>query len=220
MLGFQIIAPMVAWGDHWAGGKERPTSVFPSRSAILGMISAAKGLKRDDTAELQKLRVSCKLAFSMHGSPRLVEDYRTYMAARGRYVSRTEALRGNTLTVETYRWHVEQVAYRVFLVAEQEDDLRDALIRPYFGLYFGRREFPAGPLRPRILESSGLEDALDEFHLDGQGWWFDRLNSGPVQVAWEHEFPGAPPAAEVTTRRDEPLSFADRTFTERQEWRA
>jgi CRISPR system Cascade subunit CasD len=220
MLGFQIIAPMVAWGDHWAGGKERPSSVFPSRSAVLGLIGAAKGLRRSDTSELERLRETTKLAFAMHGSPRLTEDYRTYTAAKGKYASRAEAIRGNTLTVETFRWHVEQVAYRVFLASDAESDIHAALIKPHFGLYFGRREFPAGPLRPRILECSGLEDALEEFDLEGQGWWFEKLKAGPLKLAWEEGFPGAPQETDITVRRDEPLSFEDRTFMERREWRA
>ena len=46
-LLFQLYGPMAAWGEI-AVGEERPSAGHPSKSAILGLLAAAKGLRRDE----------------------------------------------------------------------------------------------------------------------------------------------------------------------------
>ena len=49
-LVFRLYGPMCSWGDI-AVGEVRPSTVHPSKSAILGLIAAALGVKRPDTAQ-------------------------------------------------------------------------------------------------------------------------------------------------------------------------
>ena len=48
-LVFRLYGPMCSWGDI-AVGEVRPSTVHPAKSAILGLIAAALGIKRPDTA--------------------------------------------------------------------------------------------------------------------------------------------------------------------------
>ena len=48
-LVFRLYGPMCSWGDI-AVGEVRPSTMHPSKSAILGLIAAALGIKRPNTA--------------------------------------------------------------------------------------------------------------------------------------------------------------------------
>ena len=50
-LVFQLQAPLAAWGDI-AVGECRPTMAYPGQSALLGLLAAALGVRRED-AEAQ-----------------------------------------------------------------------------------------------------------------------------------------------------------------------
>jgi len=54
-LVFQLYGPLASWGDI-AVGETRPSALTPSRSAILGLLAAALGLKRPDTAKSEPER--------------------------------------------------------------------------------------------------------------------------------------------------------------------
>jgi CRISPR-associated protein, Cas5e family len=56
-LVFRLYGPLASWGEPAVGG-DRPTSAYPSRSAVLGLLGAALGIKRDDEAQLLSLQQS------------------------------------------------------------------------------------------------------------------------------------------------------------------
>ncbi len=52
---------MASWGQAAVGG-DRPTGVAPSRSALLGLLGAALGIKRDEEERLRALQNSVLFA--------------------------------------------------------------------------------------------------------------------------------------------------------------
>jgi len=58
-LIFQLYGPLVAWGEQ-AVGEARNSATRPGRSALLGLLAAALGLRRDDEAGQQRLAESLK----------------------------------------------------------------------------------------------------------------------------------------------------------------
>ncbi len=50
-LIFQLHGPMASWGGD-APGEVRHTHELPSRSALLGLLAAGVGIRRDDTERL------------------------------------------------------------------------------------------------------------------------------------------------------------------------
>lgn len=74
-LIFRLHGALASWGDI-AVGDIRPSYRYPSKSAVIGLLAAALGVKRDDTDKLSEL---FKLQFSVRvdafGVP--IEDYHT-----------------------------------------------------------------------------------------------------------------------------------------------
>jgi len=74
-LIFRLHGVLASWGDI-AVGDIRPSYRYPSKSAVIGLLAAALGVKRDKTDELNEL---FKLQFSVRvddfGVP--IEDYHT-----------------------------------------------------------------------------------------------------------------------------------------------
>lgn len=159
-LAFDLAAPMGAFGSY-AGHERRGSQSMPSRSALLGLLGAALGIERSDRdgqAALRRYRVAVRLL--AQGAP--LRDYHTVQTVHER-VSRPNGRRAaieaigrdinTSVTVRDYRADV------AFIVAVWGDDapwplaqLRDALLRPVFVLYLGRKSCPlAAPLGPRIV---------------------------------------------------------------------
>src|SRR5215470_15857056 len=63
-LVFRLYGPMGSWGDI-AVGEVRPSTVHPSKSAILGLIAAALGIKRPNTTRDDTERSALEVA---HGA--------------------------------------------------------------------------------------------------------------------------------------------------------
>ena len=51
-LVFRLYGPLASWGQAAVGG-DRPTGLQPTRSAILGLLGAALGIKRDNNQDLE-----------------------------------------------------------------------------------------------------------------------------------------------------------------------
>lgn len=74
-LIFQLYGAMVSWGDI-AVGDIRPSYRQPSKSAVVGLLAAALGIKRDETLKQREL---FKLVLSMRVDSfgTTIEDYHT-----------------------------------------------------------------------------------------------------------------------------------------------
>jgi len=174
-LVFQLYGPMASWGQPAVGG-DRATHMSPTRSAILGLLGAALGIKREEADRLQALHQSVQVATKQLTPTSLLRDYHTSQvpARNNKYVYRTrknELLdepkdKLNTiLSTRDYRcdglWVVALSLTETATVTL--DALQSALIRPVFTLYLGRKSCPvSAPLRPLLVVNSELKDALDQ----------------------------------------------------------
>ena len=75
-LVFHLYGPMASWGET-AVGEFRPSSDHPSRSAILGLIAASLGVRREDAETLKSIAASYALAIAVESSGTLLRDYHT-----------------------------------------------------------------------------------------------------------------------------------------------
>ena len=75
-LLFQIYAPLVSWGEIAVGG-ERQSARHPSKSAIIGLISAALGIKRNEEERLNSLAKSIGVAVQLHSGGSVLKDFHT-----------------------------------------------------------------------------------------------------------------------------------------------
>ena len=75
-LIFQLYGPLVAWGEQ-AVGEARNSATRPGRSALLGLLAAALGLRRDDEAGQQRLAESLKFGVKTCTMGTVLKDYHT-----------------------------------------------------------------------------------------------------------------------------------------------
>lgn len=163
-LVFTLAATIASFGDV-AGHERRGSWGWPGRSAILGLLAAAHGIRRDgDFAALDALAVS--VAVFEGGQP--LRDYHTVQTVpttlARRPQSRPEALAlagkdaNTTITLRDYR---TGVLFGVAVTGEGLPALAEALRRPVFALYLGRKSCPlSAPVAPRVVEAETPEAAL------------------------------------------------------------
>ena len=75
-LLFQLYGPLSAWGDV-AVGEERPSATHPGRSAILGLLAAAKGIRRHEEEKHLAMENGYGLAVLMESPGIFLRDYHT-----------------------------------------------------------------------------------------------------------------------------------------------
>ena len=171
-LVFQLYAPLSSWGEE-AVGEVRHSASVPTRSALLGLLAAALGIRREDEAQLNNFNQHYHLAVHVLSSrERWLRDYHTVSAPREnkkyRYYTRRDELClapdevSTLISLREYRcdgyWHVAVSATPGAPYALET--LREALLEPVFPLYLGRKSCPlALPLAPRVLNGS-LKEVL------------------------------------------------------------
>lgn len=172
-LVFTLSAAIGSMGDV-AGHERRGTMLRPGRSAVLGLVAAALGLKRDDAEGLAALE-SLKLAVAVHDAGEPLRDYHTVQTIPSNVVKRPDSRRAafkaakgrenTTVTQRDYRTDP------LFAVALWGDDallarISLALAHPTFCLWLGRKSCPlSAPTAPVIVEATGPIDALTHARL-------------------------------------------------------
>lgn len=170
-LVFTLWAPMAAMGDV-AVGERRVGGNRPARSAVLGLVAAAMGIERGDEAGLSTLSNGYGMALLVERTGDLLQDYHSTQIPKPvryrRKATRREELadpeRLNTiLTLREYRtdpwssvalWARRAAPYPL-------DRLGEALERPSFTLYFGRKSCPLGlPTSPRLVDAETVAAAF------------------------------------------------------------
>lgn len=231
-LLFRLYAPLASWGET-AVGEIRPSSTHPSRSALLGMLAAAYGIKRNDEAGLAKIRESFGFAVCMHNAGGLLRDYHTIQAPGRRkgakWSTRKDELAERKLnTVLSSRDYRTEAEYTVVVWNRSEvgelsiEQLLEVLRKPRFVLYLGRKSCPLGlPLQPHLIQAETVRDALTKAD-------FGSLPFGPVfpldtqtRVVWENcSFSGFTSKSDMMEvhRRDEPVNRRTWQFVERTEY--
>jgi CRISPR system Cascade subunit CasD len=234
-LAFRLYAPMASWGEP-AVGEHRPTHGYPGRSAVLGILAAALGMRRDEEKRLTELAESYAVGVAVYSTGQLLRDYHTVQVPSARdlkdrpHDTRADELavprmRLNTvLSTRDYRQDALSIALvwpKVPAVPWALEVLRDALRSPRFSLYLGRRCCPpAISLQPQCVTAATLSEALSQaqFHPIDHLRDADRL----LRVTWEdsalieHGFAAA--AVLSAPRKDEPLSRRRWQFADRREW--
>ena len=172
-LVFTLCANLAANGEL-AGHERRGTLTWPGRSAILGLLAASLGIRRDDTAGLATLE-PLQMAVAVHDIGQPLRDYHTVQtvptAAVKRPDSRPDALcrAGKTVnTTLTQRDYRSGVLYAVAAWGLDMAPFRDALLRPVFTLYLGRKSCPlSAPPAPRLVEATDAATALASAQMPG-----------------------------------------------------
>lgn len=171
---FTLWAPLAAMGDV-AVGERRAGFDRPGRSAVLGLVAAALGLDRTDQAAHAALDRDYLMAQRVLHRGELLQDYHTVQAPpadrKARWTTRREALDqprhmlGTLLSLRDYRLSpfvdIALVPRRGPAPHFTPARIAEALRRPAFSLYFGRKACPLGlPPAPTVTEAETLAAAF------------------------------------------------------------
>lgn len=198
-LIFQLYGPMASWGDVAVGG-ERPSRNQPGRSAILGMVAAAFGVRREEEARLARISGGYRMAVLLYekGKERpaggtLLRDYHTAqvpgksgMKGHPQHTRRDELASDKIMTILSRREYRADAYYRVALKESADaphtlEEVADALAAPRFVLYLGRKSCPpALPLAPRLVEAESVREAFEKVEMPEPG-----LAGTPHSLYWE-----------------------------------
>jgi CRISPR system Cascade subunit CasD len=174
-LLFRLYGPLASWGEI-AVGESRHSAIYPGKSALLGLMAAALGIRRDEEQRQAALAAGYRFAVKVISAGHPLRDYHTAQApdSVGKFLYRTrrdelvvgkERL-GTILSSREYRCDAFSL---VAVVAEDAapyslDEIREALLKPRFHLYLGRKSCPvAAPLNPQVKDAAGFGEALDTY---------------------------------------------------------
>lgn len=247
-LTFALVAPLAAFGAI-AVGERRSGWDRPARSAVLGLLGACLGVEREDDAAQAALAGQYGLAVLCHAPGQLLADYHTAQVpptkGKRRFATRAEELAApdlNTiLSRRDYRsgaWHLAAVWARVAAPRWTLEELAEAMRRPVFVPYLGRKSCPLGlPLAPAIDdEAADAVAALLARHAAGPEAGLHQLRhtlagrqGGELVIVLDAPSPdsapgdpgyvaaGDPRCRQIELRRDQPRSRRRWQFDLREE---
>ena len=221
VLTFALVAPIASFGDL-AVGERRGTWNRPGRSTVLGLMGACLGIDRQDDEMQEALSRGYRVAILCRASGLLLADYHTTQVPprkKGqRLATRAEELAqpdfSPIVTRRDYRvgaWHLAGV------VAVKEarwplDHIEEAIRKPAFTTYLGRKSCPLGlPMSPMIISAEDVAAALLERNAHGpEAKFFQSFvrDAEPTRLVIDMAdvVPGDSRHRRTELRRDSPLS--------------
>jgi CRISPR system Cascade subunit CasD len=235
-LLFQLYGPLASFGEA-AVGEARHSATHPSRSALLGLVAAAAGVRRDDAEGQRRLAESLRFGVKTLSLGSVLKDYHTTQVPPQErkvhhYHTRRDELGSDRLgTILSSREYRQDGLWLAAAWTDGRspnhslDELAKHLAKPVFQLYLGRKSCPLGlPLNPRIIRAESLKQAFDEYPkptlADNKELALRRsFGPGQVQYAWEtcgHS--GFAKEDFRAPRHDNPLSRDRWQFGDREEY--
>jgi len=231
-LIFRLYGMMASWGDI-AVGEFRPTFDRPSKSAIIGLISAAIGIQRDEEERLRDLATAYSVAIRIDASGFLLRDYHTAQvppSGKGKkklvFPTRKDELsvpKDDLNTILSTRDYRCDALYTICLWNRASfppfplSAMKQHLENPVFQLYLGRKSCPLSlPLLPQIVQANSISEAFSQVRFPDYQF-LKKLNpSGDIRIYWEDDDNTGYKSIHTVQRRDDPLSrkrwqFGNRT---------
>ncbi|MEW6593569.1 MAG: type I-E CRISPR-associated protein Cas5/CasD [Thermodesulfobacteriota bacterium] len=224
-LLFTLYGPLAAWGDI-AVGEYRPSFAQPSKSAIVGLLAAALGIRREEEERQQALASSCFFAVRVDSMGVLLRDYHTTQVPSARkgvahYTRRSELAADDLNTILSSRDYRCDAVYTVAISVTDNApfsirQLADGLRNPVFTLYLGRKSCPlAMPLHPQIVGAATLRVAFEKYPPTAE--FAEIISNGPALIYWENDAASGLVPQQVIIRRDALRSRKRWQFGERRE---
>lgn len=194
-LLLRLAGPLQSWGGR-SRFVRRETEQAPTKSGVVGLLAAAHGLRRTDSlTEFFGLRFGVRT----DQPGRLVRDFQT-----------ARSLDGSKVMPLSYRYYLADAVFVAVIVGDESllHGLDEAVRRPHFPLYLGRRACPpAGPISLG-LRPGGLVETLRNEPWQASAWHRRTVHTESVPLRVIRD--AMPDDSDVETMRDEPRSFDPR----------
>lgn len=162
-LTIKLTAPLQSYGDEAASFNRRTTYPYPAKSAVLGMVGAALGYRRDDPRLPTLNQLGFAVRIDQIGQPRT--DFQ---------IIHINDVKGNALG---YRYYLEDAVYIAALYGPDTmiQKIAHALHHPKFQLSLGRRSNPpAGSLQTKIHSADPIT-VLSTLPWQASDWYQRKL---------------------------------------------
>jgi len=216
-LVFQLKAPLASFGASL--GDFKGTALRPRKSAVLGLVAAALGIERQETARFQELFAHLQFAVAELKAPTVLHEFQTvHSPARAFGRTRLDQLASgecNTSLVprdylQDGHWLVALEGHEAHLLAVQS-----ALQSPRFPLYLGRKACPLSAFTaPLLVPHADCVSAAFQAWVENV---FVSVPKHPIPVAWEKGMTSGLRAALSRRTNDVRNSLVANFFTSREE---
>lgn len=168
-LTIRLTAPLQSYGNQ-ATFNQRTSDNYPSKSAVLGMVAAALGIRRCETSKLQRLN-NLKFAARIEQFGQMFTEFQTveYKKSASKFDRKL-----------VYRDFLQDAVFMVAIGGSDEEieNINYALHHPKFALFLGRRSNPpAGPLKTEIIDNSNPALVLKELNWKASEWYKKKYRS-------------------------------------------
>ncbi len=197
----KLKGPMQSWGtsSHF---ETRNTDYYPSKSAVIGIIAASFGYRRDQEQKIKELN-ELDFALRVDQPGMLLRDYHI----ANKYDKETGKLES---VYVTNRYYMEDA---VFVVAishandQQVEEIYEALQHPYFSPFMGRRSCPV-PLDfiIKITEEDAIT-ALEKLEWQAAEWYKKKYADYRAEIYADKALL---PQGIATMRKDYVISFSQK----------
>lgn len=165
----RLTAPLQSYGNQ-ASFNQRTSDNYPSKSAVIGIIAAALGYRRDDARILQLNNLLFAVRIEQSGN--MMTEFQT-----------VEYQKSSTKTARklTYREFIQDAVFMVAIGSDNDHEIEkivSALKHPKFQLYLGRRSNPpAGPLMIETYDEENPLQVLGKLSWQAAPWYQKRLRA-------------------------------------------
>lgn len=196
----KLKGPMQSWGtsSHF---ETRNTDYYPSKSAVIGIIAACFGYRRDQEQQIKELN-ELDFALRVDQQGMLLRDY--HIAQKYKETGEFEK------TYVTNRYYMEDA---VFVIAishasdQQVEEIYEALQHPYFSPFMGRRSCPV-PLDfiIKMTEEDAIT-ALEKLEWQAAEWYKKKYADYRAEIYADKALI---PQGIATMRKDYVISFSQK----------
>ena len=213
----KFAGPLQSYGtsSHF---ETRYTDYYPSKSAVIGLLAACLGYRRDEAENLRELS-KLKFAVRIDQDGTLLRDY---------HIARSYNEKGvESKTYVTNRYYLEDALFVVAISGKDElvDTLIKAIQSPYFQPFMGRRSLPVPVDFFLGVSAEDILDSLRNLPWQAAPWYKKKKWKQGVgekislEVYADEEILAEGKIIRSKLRRDVPISFSQkgRQFAFRQE---
>ncbi len=232
-LIFRLYGMMASWGDI-AVGEFRPTFNHPSKSAVMGLIAAAMGIRRDEEERQRELANGYLIAFRIDGPGILMRDYHTVQVPPTRkgekkysFTTRKDELtvpKDELNTILSSRDYRCDAVYTICLWSRTISPpyslatIQSYLDNPAFVLYLGRKSCPLSlPVHAQIVKAGDLAEGLKAVRFPDDPFIAHLLCQNDFRIFWEGDEKTGFKQEHTVIRRDDPSSRKRWQFLDREE---
>jgi len=232
-LIFRLYGSMASWGDI-AVGAIRPTSDHPSKSAVMGLLAAAMGIRRDEEERQHELAEGYLIAIRIDAPGILLRDYHTIQvppAGKGKkkyeFLTRKDELAmpkdelGTILSSRDYRC---DAVYTICLWGRTVSPpypvamIKTRLENPMFVLYLGRKSCPLSlPVHAQIITADTLAEAMGAVRFPDHQFISQLTHPNDFRIFWEGDEITGFEKDNTVIRRDDPSSRKRWQFADHEE---